>query len=79
MTFSNTIGLCKVQIEAGSDLPFIIKSYSCHDTFLLFKDLKHEKEAGEVKAKMSCLTNNYVNAYKPSKNTLSKHKIFLKN
>ena len=40
------------------------------------KDLKCEKNAGEVKAKMSYLANNYVNAYKPSKNTLRKHKIF---
>ena len=39
------------------------------------KDLKHEKDAGEVKAKMSYLANNYVNTYKPSKNTLRKHKI----
>ena len=41
------------------------------------KDLKHEQNAGEVKAKMSYLANNYVNAYKPS-NTLCKHKIFKK-
>ena len=39
------------------------------------KDLKHEKDAGEVKAKISYLANNYVNTYKPSKNTLRKHKI----
>ena len=37
------------------------------------KDLKHEKDAGEVKAKMSYLANNYVNTYKPLRNTLSKH------
>ena len=42
------------------------------------KDLKHEKDAGEVKAKMCYLTNNYVNVYKPSKNTLCKHKIIKK-
>ena len=40
------------------------------------KNLKHEKETGEVKAKMSYLANNYVNAYKLSKNILRKHKIF---
>ena len=39
------------------------------------KDLKLEKDAGEVKAKMYHLANNYVNTYKPSKNTLCKHKI----
>ena len=39
------------------------------------KDLKHEKDAGEVKAKMSYLANNYANTYKSSKNTLRKHKI----
>ena len=42
------------------------------------KDLKHEKDSGEVKAKMSYLANNYVNAYKPSKNILCKHKILRK-
>ena len=42
------------------------------------KDLKHEKDAGKVKAKMSYLANSYVNTYKPSKNTLRKHKIIKK-
>ena len=42
------------------------------------KDLKLEKDAGEVKAKMYYLANNYVNTYKPSKNTLCKHKIIKK-
>ena len=40
--------------------------------------MKHEKDAGAVKAKMSYLANNYVNAYKPSKNALRKHKIVKK-
>ena len=39
------------------------------------KDLKHEEDSGEVKAKMSYLVNNYISAYKPSTNTLRKHKI----
>ena len=39
------------------------------------KDLKHEEDSGEVKAKMSYLVKNYISAYKPSKNTLCKHKI----
>ena len=42
------------------------------------KDLKHEKDAGEVKAKISYLANNYVNTCKPSDNTLRKHKIIKK-
>ena len=42
------------------------------------KDLKNEKDAREVKAKMSYLANNYVNAYKPSKNALRKHKMMKK-
>ena len=42
------------------------------------KDLKLEKEAGEVKAKMYYLADNYVNTYKPPKNTLCKHKIIKK-
>ena len=40
--------------------------------------MKHEKDAGKVKAKMSYLANSYVNTYKPSKNTLRKHKIIKK-
>ena len=37
------------------------------------KDLKQENHAGEVKVKMTYLANNYVNTYKPSKNTLRKY------
>ena len=37
---------------------------------LMSKDLKHEKDAGELKEKISYLTNNFVNLYKPSKNIL---------
>ena len=40
--------------------------------------MKHEKDAGKVKAKMSYLANSYVNTYKPSKNTLRKRKIIKK-
>ena len=39
------------------------------------KDLKHEKDVGEAKAKKSYLANNNVNTYKPLKNTLCEHKI----
>ena len=42
------------------------------------KDLKHEKDAGEVKTKISYLANNYVNTCKPSDNALRKHKIIKK-
>ena len=42
------------------------------------KGLKHEKNAGEVKAKMFYLANSYVNTYKPLRNTLRKHKIIKK-
>ena len=42
------------------------------------KYLKHEKDAGEVKATIFYLANNYVNAYKLSKNTICKHKILKK-
>ena len=45
------------------------------DVLTTFKDLKYEKDAGELKAKMSYLANKYVNTYKPSKNTLRKHKM----
>ena len=40
------------------------------------KDLSHEKDAGEVKVKISILANNYVNLFKPSKNNL--HEILMK-
>ena len=42
------------------------------------KELKHENDTGEVEAKMSYLANNYVNTYKPSKNTLCEYKIIKK-
>ena len=38
-------------------------------------DLKDKKHSGELKTKMSHLANSYVNAYKPTKNSLKKHKI----
>ena len=34
------------------------------------KDLKDNRDAGEVKAKLSYLANSYVNSYKPTKNVL---------
>ena len=37
-------------------------------------DLKDKKHSGELKTKMSHLANSYVNAYKPTKNSLKKHK-----
>ena len=36
------------------------------------KDLKDNRDAGEVKAKLSYLANSYVNSYKPTKNALRK-------
>ena len=42
------------------------------------KDLKHQKDTGEVKAKISYLLNTYVNSYKPTKHALRKHKILNK-
>ena len=38
------------------------------------KDLKDQKNTGEVKTKISYLANTYVNSYKPTKNALRKHK-----
>ena len=55
------------KIDVLTTFDFIQRSMS--------KDLKHEKDAGEVKAKMSYLAHNYVNTYKASKNTSRKHKI----
>ena len=42
------------------------------------KNLKDQKDTGEVKAKISYLANTYVNSYKPTKNALQKHKILKK-
>ena len=42
------------------------------------KDLKHEKEVGESKSKDVLSGQQLCNAYKPSKNTLRKHKILKK-
>ena len=38
-------------------------------------DLKDNKHSVELKTKMLHLANSYVNAYKPNKNFLKKHKI----
>ena len=42
------------------------------------KNLKDQKDTGEVKSKTSYLANIYVNTYKPTENVLQKHKIFKK-
>ena len=42
------------------------------------KDLKDQKETGEVKAKISYLAKTYVNSYNPTKRALQKHRILKK-
>ena len=42
------------------------------------KDLKDQKQTGEVKAKISYLANTYVNSYNPTKRALHKHRILIK-
>ena len=42
------------------------------------KDLKDNRNAGEVKAKLSYLANSYVNSYKPTKNVLRKYGVLNK-
>ena len=39
------------------------------------KDLKHEKQSGELKAKLSNSANTCVNNYRPSKYAMKKHRI----
>ena len=39
------------------------------------KDLRDEKQSGEVKTKISNLAHSYVNSYKPTLHTLKKHRI----
>ena len=41
-------------------------------------DLKDKKYLDELKTAMSHLANSYINAYKPTKNSLKKHKILKK-
>ena len=38
-------------------------------------DLKNKKHSCELKTKMLHLANSYINTYKPTKNSLKKHKI----
>ena len=42
---------------------------------ILSRDLKYENQSGELKASLSNLANNYWSTYKPTKNTLKKHRI----
>ena len=42
------------------------------------KDLKDQKDTGEVNAKILYLANTYVNSCKPTKNALRIHKILKK-
>ena len=42
------------------------------------KDVKDNRDAGEVKAKLSYLANSYVNLYKPTKNVLRKYRVLIK-
>ena len=42
------------------------------------KDLKDNRDASEVKAKLSYLANSYVNLYKPTKNVLRKYRVLNK-
>ena len=44
----------------------------------LSKDLKDNRDAGEVKDKLSNLANSYVSSYKPTKNVLRKYRILNK-
>ena len=39
------------------------------------KDLRDEKQSGEVKTKISNLAHSYVNSYKPTLHALKKHRI----
>ena len=39
------------------------------------KDLRDEKQSGEVKTKISNLARSYVNSYKPTLHALKKHRI----
>ena len=42
------------------------------------KDLKDNRDKGEVKTKLSCLPNSYVNSYKPTKKVLRKYRVLNK-
>lgn len=40
--------------------------------------LKYQKDAREVKSKILCLANTFINSDKPTKNELRKHKVMKK-
>ena len=42
------------------------------------KDINDNRDAGELKAKLSYLANSYVNSNKPTKNLLRKYRVFNK-
>ena len=42
------------------------------------KDLKGNRDAGEVKIKISYFANSYVNSYKSTKNILRKYRLLIK-
>ena len=42
------------------------------------KDLKDNRDVGELKAKLSYLAKSYVNSYKPTKNVLWKYGVLNK-
>ena len=42
------------------------------------KDIKDNRDAGEVKTKLSYLSNSYVNSYKPTRTFLWKYRVLNK-
>ena len=42
----------------------------------MIKDLRDERQSGEVKTKISNLAHSYANSYKPTLHALQKHRIF---
>ena len=63
----STLMLTTEELDVLKTFDFILRTMT--------KDLKNEKQSGELKAKISNLANTYVNNYRPSKYTMKKHGI----
>ena len=76
------LGILKYGLKHPSEPRFINKT-DVLTTFdfthrAMSKDLKDNRDAGEVTAKLPYLANSYVNSYKPTKNVLRKYRVLNK-
>ena len=53
----------------------ILTSFDFIHCAMMTKDLRDEKQPGEVKTKISCLLHSHVNSYTPTLHAPEKHRI----